>query len=123
MTSYYKKTLIGFWLFFISLIALFGYTKLVMPEQIERIHWILLGLQSVPLLLFVPFLLKPTSRTFQWFCFMLLWYFIVAVAGVFHPGMYYVGIIESTLLGLLFVAAMMLGRWKMRGMDQENAES
>jgi uncharacterized membrane protein len=113
MNTYYQPTQRLFWLTLIGLLTLFGYSKLIMPEQIERIHWILLGIQSLPLLAFVPFLLKPTSRTFQWFCFMLLWYFIVAVVSVFHPGMYYIGILESVLVGLLFTAAMMLGRWKM----------
>lgn len=119
MTPFYQKTYYAFWVLFITLMAIFGYNKLVMPEQIERVHWILLGFQTIPLLLFIPFLMKPTSRTFQWFCFMLLLYFIVAVVNIFSPGMYYIGMAESVIVGLLFTAAMMLGRWKMRGMDQQ----
>lgn len=118
MTPFYQKTYVAFWILLIALLGIFGYNKLIMPEQVERIQWVLLAIQSVPLLLFVPFLLKPTSRTFQWFCFMLLLYFIIAVVNIFSPGMYYIGLAESVTVGLLFTAAMMLGRWKMRGMDK-----
>ncbi|MFC3150547.1 DUF2069 domain-containing protein [Litoribrevibacter euphylliae] len=120
MTSFYKKTQAAFWLLFVGLLGIFIYNKLVMPEQVEKIQWILLAFQTVPLLLFVPFLLKPTSRTFQWFCFMLLLYFLIAVLNIFYPGMYYIGLAESIVVGLLFTASMMLGRWKMRGMDTES---
>ena len=114
MTQRYQVTLKIFWVLFIVLLALFGYDKLNKPDQIERMHWILLGIQVIPLMAFLPTLLKPTSRSFQWFCFTLLLYFIIAEVNVFTPGMYYLGIFESVIIGLLFIASMMLGRWKMR---------
>ncbi|GAA3939525.1 DUF2069 domain-containing protein [Litoribacillus peritrichatus] len=117
MTERYQTTLKIFWVLFVGLIALFGFDKLIRPETIERTHLILLTIQVLPLLAFLPMLRKPTARTFQWFCFALLLYFMIAVLNVFSPGMYYIGIIESVIVGLLFVAAMMLGRWKMRQKD------
>ncbi|MDN3640456.1 DUF2069 domain-containing protein [Simiduia curdlanivorans] len=71
----------------------------------------LLLLQSIPLLLFVPGMWVKHYRTFSWLCFVVLFYFIVAVTQVMSPmanGYGWVNLIASVVL---FNAAMMTSRW------------
>ena len=117
MQTKYKHTLKVFWFLYFALLAIYCAEKLILSEHIERIQVILLSIQLVPLLAFLPMLLKPTARTFQWFCFVLLLYFMVAVLNAFTPDMEILGTVQSIIISSLFISAMMLGRWKMRFTD------
>jgi uncharacterized membrane protein len=116
-TNKYQPTLKLFWLLYLVIIGLYCFEKLIQPESISRPLVIVLCIQLIPLLAFLPTLIKPTARTFQWFCFTLLLYFVVAVINAYTPGKEVMGTVQSVLISLLFIASMMLGRWKMRKMD------
>lgn len=71
----------------------------------------ILLLQSIPLLLFVPGMWLKHYRTFSWLCFVVLFYFIVAVTQVMSPMADNYGWINLVASVVLFNAAMMSSRW------------
>lgn len=70
--------------------------------------------QIVPLLVFVPGMLKKSWRTFIWLCFLLLLYFLVAVLNIFSPAVLLIDYLEITLICALFISAMLFCRWQQR---------
>lgn len=46
-------------------------------------NWLIWSAQSLPLLVFIPWLLKQQRRMYTWLCFVLLVYFVWAVEGQF----------------------------------------
>ncbi|BFM12336.1 hypothetical protein R50072_24890 [Simiduia litorea] len=71
----------------------------------------LLLLQSIPLLLFIPGMWVKHYRTFSWLCFVVLFYFIVAVTHVMSPMANSYGWVNLIASVVLFNAAMMTSRW------------
>ena len=71
----------------------------------------LLLLQSIPLLLFIPGMWIKHYRTFSWLCFVVLFYFIVAVTQVMSPMADSYGWVNLIASVVLFNAAMMTSRW------------
>ena len=75
----------------------------------------------VPLLLFVPGLLKGKRRSASMLCFALLLYFIVFVSKLSTSGNLVSEIISTTLTILLFISSMMFSTWQYRA-DLERQE-
>lgn len=71
-------------------------------------------IQVVPLLLFLPGMLKKNWRTFIWLCFLLLLYFLVAVLNIFSPSVLVIDYLETALICCLFICAMLFCRWHQR---------
>jgi uncharacterized membrane protein len=81
-----------------------------------RTHFFLpvLLIQTVPLLLILPGLLKQNARSGIWLCFMILYHFLSAIANAFvtaHTA-FYSGM--AVLVLALFTAALLFVRWKTR---------
>jgi uncharacterized membrane protein len=76
----------------------------------------ILNIHIVPLLLFVPGLLKKKHKVFIWLCFVILLYFCQSVMNSFAlpTTMGVIGIIQATLCVWLFCAAMMAARYYAR---------
>jgi uncharacterized membrane protein len=70
----------------------------------------ILLVQIIPLLIFIPSLLRATHRTYSWLCFVSLMYFVVIVPLLMTRGLWSDWII-MLLSCTLFVAAMMTSRW------------
>jgi uncharacterized membrane protein len=70
----------------------------------------ILMVQIIPLLIFIPSLLRATHRTYSWLCFVSLMYFVVIVPLLMTRGLWSDWII-MLLSCTLFVAAMMTSRW------------
>lgn len=74
--------------------------------------WFIWSLKIVPLLMFVPGMLRDNLRSYVWLCFMTLGYFLILVQRIFaQPDD------PSVILGLasvviLFTAAMLYVRWR-----------
>lgn len=66
--------------------------------------------QIIPLLIFIPSLLRATHRTYSWLCFVSLIYFVVIVPLLMTRGLWSDWII-MLLSCTLFIAAMMTSRW------------
>jgi uncharacterized membrane protein len=76
--------------------------------------WFIWVLKVLPLLLFLPGMLRDNLRSFIWLCFVCLGYFLILVQRMFAQP-------ESLLVAggllavvLLFVAAMLYVRWRAR---------
>jgi len=66
----------------------------------------------LPLILFLPGLVRGNWKTCLWLCFVLLLYFSIIVTHLFMPGASTVNWLQLIALLLLFVSAMMFSRWR-----------
>jgi len=64
----------------------------------------------LPLLIFVPGLIKQTHRTYSWICFMSLMYFVIIVPLLMTRWLWS-DWITTGLICTLFISAMMTSRW------------
>lgn len=68
----------------------------------------------LPLLVFLPGMLRGSWKTYLWLCFVLLVYFTVVVTNLFFPDADAFDWTELVLVCVLFVASMLFGRWRQR---------
>lgn len=72
----------------------------------------------LPLMIFIPGMLRDNPRTLIWVCFVILIYFAVAIdnlAGIQpHP----LDVVEVIICCVLFNAAMMMARWRQQQLNQ-----
>lgn len=69
------------------------------------------GLKCLPLLLFVPGIIKGYPRWLAWLCFVTLFYFISAVVSAWLPPHSWTSFIEIVICVLLFCSSMFAVRW------------
>ncbi len=79
------------------------------PTANPYIIWLV---QTLPLMLFFPVILKKDLRGHIWLCFVLCVYFIHAVLIAMSNHNSLLGLIEALLTASLFIAAMMFARWQ-----------
>ena len=74
--------------------------------------------QSLPLMIFIPGILRTTEpqswRTYSWLCFVILIYFTHAVTNCMSPLVNWKDIAQLGLSISLFISAMMTSRWLQR---------
>jgi len=92
--------------------------QITRPDGPRYFAWIV---QLVPLLIFLPGLLRNNPRAYIGLCFVLLLYFIKAVEGVFSPARAWIDIALLALTVVLFIVSMMTSRWLQR--PHKSAES
>ena len=71
-----------------------------------RINFIIFALGSIPLLAFLPFLIKQSVKAYQSFCFILLIYFLLASLRVFGIDGPLLDTFEIILIIILFIHSM-----------------
>lgn len=76
------------------------------------------SLQSLPLLALLPGIYKKNYRSYSWLCFILLFYFIVAVERAMVSTSTWTDYIFVGLIVGLFISSMMTGRWLQRTQKQ-----
>ena len=85
------------------------------PDALLRgAPWVIWVAKLLPLLIFLPGMLKDSLRSYVWLCFIALGYFVLGVERVFaqpHETVAWVGLSSVTLL---FTAAMCYVRWRGR---------
>jgi len=96
-------------------IALISYVFLilliVMTEWQSAIsHWSVWFLKLLPLLIFIPGLIKQTFRTYSWICFVCLVYFVV-IFPVAYTRSTWTDWLITGLVTTLFISSMMTSRW------------
>jgi uncharacterized membrane protein len=84
--------------------------------------WFIWMLKLLPLLLFLPGMLKDNLRSFIWVCFVCLGYFLILVQRMFAQPDSPLIIIGMIAVVVLFIAAMMYVRWRARELrlNEEN---
>lgn len=70
--------------------------------------------QTLPLLAFLPGMIKGHYRVYSWLCFIMLFYFIFAVQAVFTSTRSDSDFIFVGLTVLLFITSMTTSRWLQR---------
>lgn len=78
--------------------------------------WAILIVQLLPLLAFLPGIIKKYYRTYSWLCFILLFYFIRAVEGVFLSNANAADWLFLLLVVVLFINSMLCSRWLQRSL-------
>jgi uncharacterized membrane protein len=76
----------------------------------------------VPLLVFVPGMLKRNLRSLAWLCFVVLMYFMIAVTEAMSPLRLWINYVEVVLSVAIFLTAMMTIRWQAQAKRQQLAE-
>lgn len=88
-------------------------------------HWFF---QTIPLLIFIPSLLRESHRTYSWLCFVTLIYFVAITPLLMARGFWSDWLI-MLLSCTLFIAAMMTSRWLqywnyyLNTMDQQTSQA
>ncbi|MFV8781931.1 DUF2069 domain-containing protein [Microbulbifer sp. SA54] len=98
------------WFCYIALLVLFAVWNLFLPGG--SVQWWLL--QSFPLLLVLPGLLKGNQRSYLWLCFILLLYITAGIVDVMMPTRGWQHGALAALSLTLFVSAMMTSRWQVK---------
>ena len=76
--------------------------------------WFIWMVKLLPLLMFVPGMLRDNLRSYIWLSFITLGYFIILVQRLFaQPDSFY-GISAMTAVVVLFIASMLYVRWRAR---------
>ncbi|WP_250461885.1 DUF2069 domain-containing protein [Microbulbifer litoralis] len=96
------------WTCYLGLLLLFVVWNLWLPGGSIKL-WIL---QTVPLLLVLPGLLKRHYRSYLWLCFIPLLYITASIVDVTMPGRGWQDGILLVLSLTLFFSAMMTSRWQ-----------
>ncbi len=81
---------------------------------LEHFAWLRWTLNCLPIVLFVPAIIKRNARSAIWLCFILLVYFMNAVVDCFADQTRWIALIEVLVVTLLFCAAMMFARWQLQ---------
>ncbi len=99
------------WISYLGLIGLFALNNLLASDGSLRFFLV----QTVPLIIFVPGMIKRHYKTFSWLCFATLLYFTAYVVEVGAPNSTLSDAIALALSVILFIAAMMTSRWLQHG--------
>jgi len=95
-----------------------SYTLLLLQQAADAwfqgVPWIVWLVKLLPLLLFLPGMLKDNLRSFIWLCFVCLLYFIVLVQRLFVVQGDALAIVGTVAVVTLFTAAMLYVRWRAR---------
>ena len=84
----------------------------IWPPKVDQ-PWIIVAFQCLPLLAFLPFLLRKRHKSYVWVCFFVLLYFCQGVINAFLlPHVVgFLGILEALLTVGLFITAMYAARY------------
>lgn len=96
---------------FSAVVLLMAANPLLFPTEGARL-WVIMSVQIMPLMLFVPGIWARRPRSHAWLCFVSLLYFMRGTTESFIPGRELFGIALGILSILLFSSAMMFSRWE-----------
>ena len=108
----------AYWLTWLSWSVLL--LQQVADAWVHHAPWFIWALKLLPLLLFLPGMLKDNLRSYIWLFFVCLGYFIILVQRLFaQPG----SLLATTgmvAVVILFTAAMLYVRWRARELRATN---
>ena len=100
-----------------------AYGALLLQQSLDAFlsdaPWFIWLVKVLPLLVFLPGMLKDRLRTFIWLCFVCLGYFLVLVQRIFAQPDSPIVISGLVAVVVLFVAAMMYVRWRARALRSD----
>ncbi|MEQ3634104.1 MAG: DUF2069 domain-containing protein [Alcanivorax sp.] len=101
-----------------TLLVLLAYTFRSPPQTFDSatvlyatgtLYW---ALRSLPLLLFIPGLLKKSHKAASWLAYVIMLYFVFAITVLFTQGTELWGWLLITLTLTVFVTTMLFTRWQ-----------
>ncbi len=99
-----------------------GYAVLLAQQVADALvysaPWIIWIGKLLPLLIFLPGMLRDNLRSFIWLCFVCLGYFISLVERLFADPDGVLGMVGMVAVVLLFCSAMLYVRWRARALKQ-----
>lgn len=94
----------------------FAWAVLLLQQLIDawslQLPWIIWLFKVVPLLLFVPGMLRDNLRSYIWLCFISLGYFMALVERLFAQPGSILAMVGMVAVVVLFIAAMLYVRWR-----------
>ena len=81
---------------------------------VHQAPWIVWLAFCLPLLIFLPGMLRDRLRSYIWLCFICLLYFMRLVVNLFAEPGSALAIVGTAAVVTLFIAAMMYVRWRAR---------
>jgi uncharacterized membrane protein len=99
------------WGSYIALLLVLVMNTMVWPSCNRSPNAVILGVQLVLLLIFLPSMLKQNVRSYVWLTFTLLGFFMAAVSTAFACTSL-LTVTEVLLIVVLFIAAMLYVRWR-----------
>jgi len=85
-----------------------------------QVPWIIWLGKLIPLLMFLPGMLRNNLRTYIWLCFVCLLYFLVLVERLFAQPDSVIATIGMIAVVILFNASMLFVRWRARELKAAN---
>jgi uncharacterized membrane protein len=70
---------------YFGLLLSFVFKTVIAPMGGREPNFTMLAVHTLPLLLFLPGILRRNQRTYAWLSFLLLLYFVLTVEGLFSP--------------------------------------
>ncbi len=102
-----------------------SFTALLLQQALDAWQtgapWFIWLVKLLPLLLFLPGMLRDNLRSFIWVCFVCLGYFLVLVQRVFAQPDSLLVISGLVAVVVLFIAAMLYVRWRARELRAAHA--
>ena len=99
------------WISFAALLLSFFLETMLWPGCQRSPNKVVWAVQSLPLLLTLPGVVRAGPKAHIWLCFLLLGYFLVAVNALLYCPTLLVAI-EIGLIVVLFISAMLFARWQ-----------
>ena len=102
------------------------FTQQALDAFLLQLPWIIWLGKLLPLMLFVPGMLRDKPRSFIWLCFVCLLYFIALVERLFAQPGSWLAIVGMVAVVILFTAAMLYVRWRareLRAIDERQADA
>lgn len=103
------------WLSYAALLTVLSFNTMVWPSCGRQPNGVILGIQLVLLLMFLPGMVKQNVRSHVWLTFTLLGFFMAAVATAFACTSW-LTVGEVLLIVVLFIAAMLFVRWRSKAL-------
>jgi uncharacterized membrane protein len=91
---------------------LFLVTAQALDSWVRQAPPVIWGLRTLPLLVFLPGLIRDRVRTHIWLCFVILLYFLTVVLRLFYNPADPVAWVAMASIVTCFVAAMLYARWR-----------
>jgi uncharacterized membrane protein len=107
---------------FAATLLLFTVNTLITPSCARESNTVIWLLHALPLLAFLPAMLKGWVRALAWLCFVLLFFFLKSVDVAFMCSSV-VTVLEVFAVSILFIATMLYIRWQSRALKQLAAEA
>ncbi len=97
---------------YFSLLVLFLFKTVLFPMGGRDLNYTMWAVHSLPLLLFLPGLLRGDHRSYAWLSFAILMYFMVTVEAMFTPSASIYHSLTLVLVVVLFIACVLNIRWQ-----------